>query len=271
MSDALLLLAINFAGLLAVILLLWGLSVVIRDVSFIDAFWAFGMVLLAWGAAWQVGADAPHAKLLLGLTSLWGLRLAIHLGVRWATHGEDPRYTKILARTMETKKWSWGKAALLTVFLTQAPLLFLTCLPAQIGIWASAGHPASVGIIGWIGAAAALTGIAFETIGDAQLDRFRKDPANKGQVLDTGLWRYTRHPNYFGDALTWWGIWLIVADLGWGAALASVIGPIFLTFTLTKWSGKALLEKGLHKTRPAYADYVARTSGFIPWPPKTKA
>ena len=87
MSDALLLLAINFAGLLAVILLLWGLSVVIRDVSFIDAFWAFGMVLLAWGAAWQVGADAPHAKLLLGLTSLWGLRLAIHLGVRWAAHG----------------------------------------------------------------------------------------------------------------------------------------------------------------------------------------
>ncbi|OHD04770.1 DUF1295 domain-containing protein [Sphingopyxis sp. RIFCSPHIGHO2_12_FULL_65_19] len=271
MTDALSLLAINFAGLLGVILLLWGAAVTIRDVSFIDAFWAFGMVLLAWGTAWQVGADAPHAKLLLGLVSLWGLRLAIHLTIRWATHGEDPRYKKILAHMMETKKWGWAKTALVAVFLTQAPLLFITCLPAQVGIWASAGDPvAGVGIIGWIGAAAALAGIAFESIGDAQLDRFRKNPANRGKVLDTGLWRYTRHPNYFGDALTWWGIWLVVLDLGWPAALASLIGPIFLTFTLTRWSGKALLEKGLHKTRPDYADYVARTSGFIPWPPKTR-
>jgi steroid 5-alpha reductase family enzyme len=229
------------------------------------------MVLLAWGAAWQVGAETAHAKLLLGLTSLWGLRLTIHLGIRWARHGEDPRYAKILAWTMGKRKWSWAKTALVMVFLTQAPLLFITCLPAQIGIWASAAGAASgVGILGWIGAAAALVGIAFETIGDAQLDAFRKDPANKGKVLDTGLWRYTRHPNYFGDALTWWGIWLVVLDLGWAPALASVAGPVFLTFTLTKWSGKALLEKGLHKTRPEYADYVQRTSGFIPWPPKTR-
>jgi steroid 5-alpha reductase family enzyme len=270
MNDALSLLAINFGGLIAVILLLWGVATLIRDVSFIDAFWAFGMVLLAWGTWWQVGAEAPHAKLLLGLTSLWGLRLAIHLTIRWASHGEDPRYKKILAHTMEKRKWGWAKTALLMVFLTQAPLLFITCLPAQIGIWASVGNGHGVGILGWIGAATALIGIAFESIGDAQLDAFRKDPANKGKVLDSGLWCYTRHPNYFGDALTWWGIWLVVADLGWVAALASVIGPIFLTFTLTKWSGKALLEKGLHKTRPEYANYVKRTSGFIPWPPKTR-
>jgi steroid 5-alpha reductase family enzyme len=270
-SDALLLLTINFGGLLAVILLLWGISVAIRDVSFIDAFWAFGMVLLAWGTWWQVGAAAPHAKLLLGLVSLWGVRLAIHLTIRWASHGEDPRYHKILAHTMERRKWGWAKTALLTVFLTQAPLLFITCLPVQIGIWASATAPdGGVGVIGWIGTAAALTGIAFESIGDAQLNAFRRNATNKGKVLDTGLWRYTRHPNYFGDALTWWGIWLVVADLGWAPALASIVGPVFLTFTLTKWSGKALLEKGLHKTRPAYADYVARTSGFIPWPPRAR-
>ena len=271
MTDALIALTINFAGLLGVILLLWGAAVAIRDVSFIDAFWAFGMVLLAWGTWWQVGAAAPHARLLLGLTSLWGLRLAIHLAIRWARHGEDPRYTKILAHTMAARRWSWPRAALLTVFLTQAPLLFLTCLPAQIGIWASAADPAAgVGAIGWIGAAAALAGIAFESIGDAQLDAFRKNPANKSKVLDTGLWRYTRHPNYFGDALTWWGLWLVVADLGWTPALASLVGPVFLTFTLTRWSGKALLEKGLYKTRPDYADYVRRTSGFIPWPPKAR-
>lgn len=271
MIDALLLLGANFAGLTGVILILWGIAVVIRDVSFIDAFWAFGMVLLAWGTWWQVGAEAPHGWLLLGFTTLWGLRLGIHLTVRWASHGEDPRYRKILAGSMEKRKWSWAKTALLMVFLTQAPLLFITCLPAQIGIWASATDPAAgVGAIGWIGAATALIGIAFETIGDAQLDAFRKNPANRGKVLDTGLWRYTRHPNYFGDALAWWGIWLVVLDLGRGPALASVIGPVFLTFTLTRWSGKALLEKGLHKTRPDYAAYVQRTSGFVPWPPKAR-
>jgi steroid 5-alpha reductase family enzyme len=108
----------------------------------------------------------------------------------------------------------------------------------------------------------------FETIGDAQLNAFRANPANKGKVLDTGLWRYTRHPNYFGDCCVWWGIWLAAASAGPLVALASLPGPLFLTFTLTKWSGKPLLEKGLAKTRPGYADYVARTSGFIPWPPK---
>jgi len=272
MSDALAMLGFNFAALIAAILILWWVSTLIRDVSFIDAFWAFGMVLLAWGSAWLTGGAGLHGRLLLGLATLWGLRLAAHLFLRWRAHGEDPRYAKIIARTMETKRWSWAKVALLTVFLTQAPLLFITCLPAQIGIWASAADPApGVGIAGLAGVVAALVGIGFETIGDAQLDRFRKDPANKGKVLDTGLWRYTRHPNYFGDALTWWGLWLIAADLGWGVALASVIGPLFLTFTLTKWSGKALLEKGLHKTRPDYAAYVQRTSGFLPWPPKTKA
>lgn len=272
MSDALTLLAMNFAALIAVILLLWRVAVHIRDVSFIDAFWALGMVLLAWGAAFQAGFDGLRTQLLLLLVSLWGLRLGAHLLRRWRTEGEDPRYARILGRTMEAKGWSWPRAALLTVFLTQAPLLFLTCLPAQLGIWASATTPpATLGLLSAIGTMAALTGIAFESIGDWQLKRFRADAANKGRVLDTGLWRYTRHPNYFGDALAWWGIWLVAAEAGWGVALASLIGPVFLTFTLTKWSGKALLEKGLHKTRPDYADYVQRTSGFIPWPPKTKA
>lgn len=271
MIDLPTMLAINFGGLLAVILVLWAGSVLIRDVSFIDAFWAFGMVLLAWGSARQVGIGAPHGQLLLGLTTLWGLRLAVHLGVRWARSGEDPRYKRIMARTMEAKGWGWARVSLFTVFLTQAPLLFITCLPAQVGIWANAADPfRDVGIVGWIGAAAAIVGTAFETIGDWQLGRFRADPANKGKVLDTGLWRYTRHPNYFGDALTWWGIWLVAADTGHWAAWASVVGPVFLTFTLTRWSGKALLEKGLHKTRPDYADYVQRTSGFIPWPPKIR-
>lgn len=261
-------LLINAVALFAAILLLWRYSVQIKDVSFIDAFWPFGMVLLAWATWAQSGAPGARSHLLLGLTTLWGMRLAWHLWTRWRAHGEDPRYTKIMASTTAKKGWSWSKTALISVFLTQAPLLFITCLPAQLGIWASDGGRTVLGPLAAFGAAIALIGIAFETIGDAQLNRFRSDPANKGKVLDTGLWRYTRHPNYFGDACTWWGIWLVAAETGQPGWI-SIVGPIFLTFTLTKWSGKPLLEKGMKKTRPEYAAYVARTSGFFPWPPKS--
>lgn len=262
-----LLLGLNFAVLMAVILLLWGYATRIRDVSFIDAFWAFGMVVLAWSSWLQIEGHGRRADMLLALTSLWGLRLSWHLFSRWREHGEDPRYTKIIAATMESKRWSWNKTALLGVFLTQAPLLFITCLPAQLGIWASESGGPIMGPVAWAGVAVALTGIVFESIGDAQLKAFRANPAGKGKVLSTGLWRYTRHPNYFGDACTWWGIWLVAAETGpWG--WASIIGPIFLTFTLTRWSGKPLLERGLKKSRPDYAAYVERTSGFFPWPPK---
>jgi steroid 5-alpha reductase family enzyme len=260
-------LLINFALLMVIILALWAYAVHIRDVSFIDAFWALGMVILALASWLQIDGQGRRADVLLALTGIWGLRLSWHLFTRWRAHGEDPRYTKIMSATIAAKGWSWGKTALLSVFLTQAPLLFVTCLPAQLGIWASEGGRTIMGPFGWAGAVIAIVGIAFETIGDAQLNAFRADPGNKGKVLNTGLWRYTRHPNYFGDACTWWGIWLIAAETGpWG--WASVIGPVFLTFTLTKWSGKPLLERGLKKTRPEYADYIARTSGFFPWPPK---
>jgi steroid 5-alpha reductase family enzyme len=260
-------LAMNAVALLVVILFLWAIAVRIRDVSFIDAFWSFGMVLLSWASWLQVDAPSTRANVLLGLVTLWGLRLAIHLFTRWRAHGEDPRYVRIIGSAMEKKGWSWGKTALIMVFLMQAPLLFITCLPAQLGIIASHATP-GLGPLAWIGAAIAIIGIAFETIGDAQLTAFRANPANKGTVLNTGLWRYTRHPNYFGDFATWWGIWLVAADAGFGVAIASIIGPLFLSFTLMKWSGGPLLERGLKKTRPEYADYIAKTSGFFPWPPK---
>lgn len=272
MTDFAELLVNNFVGLMAIVILLWIAARGIGDVSFIDAFWPFGMVLIAWATALQAGFDGLRTQVILLLVTLWGLRLSIHLFMRWRVQGPDPRYHRIIGRTMEARGWGWPTTALVMVFLAQAPLLFVTCLPAQIGMFASATTPpALVGWLGMIGTAAALAGIAFETFGDAQLDAFRADPANKGRVLDTGLWAYTRHPNYFGDALTWWGIWLVAADAGLWVALASIVGPIFLTFTLTRWSGKPLLERGLHKTRPGYADYVTRTSGFIPWPPKRRA
>lgn len=267
MSGVWQLLAINLVVLFALIVVLWGYATRIRDVSFIDAFWPFGMVVLAWASWFQIEDGGRRATVLLGLTSIWGLRLAGHLYSRWRAHGEDPRYTKIMAAMVDGKGWSWNKAALLGVFLTQAPLLFVTCLPAQLGIWASESGGAIMGPIAWAGVVVAVIGIGFESIGDAQLKTFRANPGNKGKVLDTGLWRYTRHPNYFGDACTWWGLWLIAAETG-PAGWASIIGPIFLTFTLTRWSGKPMLERGLKKSRPHYAAYVERTSGFFPWPPK---
>ncbi len=260
----------SLALIMALMILLWGVAQLLRDVSFIDAVWAYGMVLLAWVAAlvaWHGagGSLPPVAMALLALTSLWGLRLGTHLLIRWRRSGPDPRYAKTLGRAMERRGWSFGLASLLIVFLMQGPLLWFVSLPAQVGILA-AQPAAPIGGIGWVGIALALTGIAFESIGDLQLARFRRDPASAGQVMNKGLWRYTRHPNYFGDACCWWGIWLLAATTGAGAW--TIASPLFLTFTLMRWSGAPILEGRLLRSRPGYADYVARTSGFIPWPPR---
>lgn len=258
----------NLVGLLAVILVLWLISLKLRDVSFIDAFWAFGMVLLAWGSLLQVGSTGPIGIALLALTTIWGLRLSIHLFIRWSAEGEDKRYKMIIGHAMEKQGWSWGKVALVKVFLMQAPLLFITCLPAQLGIFASAGQSQGLTVLSWIGIVIALIGIGFETIGDAQLKAFTANPANKGKVLNTGLWRYTRHPNYFGDFATWWGIWIVATSVSFWVGIASIFGPLFLSFTLMRWSGAPMLERGMKKRRPGYEEYIARTSGFFPWPPK---
>lgn len=260
MLDALLL---NVAVLAAMMLVLWGLAVRIGDVSFIDAVWAFGMVVMA-AASWlQVGDTGPRAAALAAMTAIWGLRLGLHLLTRWRSHGEDPRYARMLGKAKAQDRFAG--AALGKVFAPQAVLLFIVCLPAQLGILSP---PSRLGTVAYAGLALWLVGMVFEAVGDAQLKAHRADPARKGQVLDSGLWRYTRHPNYFGDCCVWWGIWLVAAEAGPVAALASLPGPLFLTFTLTRWSGKPLLERGLAKTRPGYADYVERTSGFFPWPPK---
>lgn len=251
------------AGLM--LLALWRVAVRIADVSFIDAVWGAGMAVLALASWWQLGDPGARAGLIVTMAAIWGTRLGLYLYTRWRASGEDRRYARMLGKAREEGRFA--SAALSRVFGPQAVLLYVTCLPAQLGILASPG-PSPVGALAWTGFALWLVGMVFETLGDAQLKAFLSDPANKGKVLDTGLWRYTRHPNYFGDACVWWGIWLAAAEAGPWIALASLPGPLFLTFTLTRWSGKPLLEKGLAKSRPGYAEYVARTSGFIPWPPR---
>ena len=262
MGEAML---INAAIAAVLLLTAWQVAVRIKDVSFIDAIWGGGMAVLAIASWLQLGEPGLRANLIAAMAAVWGLRLFWHLFTRWRAHGEDVRYARMLGKAKEQGRFT--QAALTVVFGPQAFLLYLTCLPAQLGVLAS-GAPAPLGPLALAGAALWLLGMVFEVVGDAQLKAFRNDAASKGKVLDTGLWRYTRHPNYFGDACVWWGIWLAAADAGLLVALISLPGPLFLTFTLTKWSGKPLLEKGLAKTRPGYAEYVARTSGFIPWPPK---
>ena len=262
MVEALL---INAAAAAGTLLVGWLVAVRIRDVSFIDAIWGGGMAVLAVASWLQLDEPGDRASLIAAMAAAWGLRLFWHLYTRWRGHGEDVRYARMLGKAKEQGRFA--QAALTKVFGPQAVLLYITCLPAQLGVL-SGEAPAAIGPLALAGAALWLLGMVFESVGDAQLKAFRANPANKGKVLDTGLWRYTRHPNYFGDCCVWWGIWLAAASAGPLVALASLPGPLFLTFTLTKWSGKPLLEKGLAKTRPGYADYVARTSGFIPWPPK---
>ena len=263
LTETATLLALNLALITAVMLALWGLSLRLKDVSFIDGVWPLGMLMLALATWPRTEGDPVRKALLLWLCGIWALRLGWHLLRRWRALGADARYTDILGRMDRDRGWSFGRTALLVVFLPQAFLAWLTSLPVQLG---QVAMTPAIGLIGWAGAVLAVIGIGFESLGDAQLAAFRRDPKNKGKVLDTGLWRYTRHPNYFGDACVWWGLWLIAAETTPG--LFAVAGPLFLTFTLTKWSGIGITEKATAKSKPGYADYVRRTSAFVPWPPR---
>lgn len=251
---------LNLALALSAALILWVVAQRIRDVSFIDAFWAFGMVLMAASSFLLADGSIERRALLTGLCTIWGLRLGLHLFGRWRRDGVDRRYANLFARAA-ARGMGFPVASLIFVFLPQAVLMWMVSLPVQLG-QASGG----LGVIAWIGAALAITGIVIEGVADAQLEAFRKDKTQTGQVMDRGLWRYSRHPNYFGDACVWWGLFLIAVEAPLG--IFALPGPIFLTWTLVKWSGAPLLEKSLQQSRPDYADYVQRTSGFILWPPK---
>ncbi len=263
--NAVMVLATNAAVLVALFVTMWLLCLKTRDVTPVDSLWALGMVVMAATTFVQTAGDPTRKALLFGLCALWGVRLGGYLLWRWRDHGPDRRYQTMFARAKEAKGWGFATASLLLVFAIQAPLLFIVCLPVQLGQIDAA--PA-LGAVGWAGAVLALIGIAFESVGDAQLVRFRRDPANAGQVMDRGLWRYTRHPNYFGDACTWWGLYLIAAETHIG--LFALPGPVLLTWTLMKWSGAPTIEGRLKRKKPGYDDYMRRTSGFVPWWPKSR-
>ena len=259
----------NAALLLAAALVFWLIALAIDKVSFVDSVWGGAIAGLAVASFLQLHAAGTMATVLMLMTSVWVIRLARHLLLRFLRHGEDKRYVKLLADARENGRW-W-LAALLRVFLLQSVLLFIVSSPAQVGILA-AGDAGGIPPLAWAGFALYALGIFFEWVGDWQLARFKADPANEGKVMDEGLWRYTRHPNYFGDACVWWGIWIAAMGVDPGLVIWTLPGPVFLTFTLVKWSGAAMTEKGMRKKYgQEFADYVARTSAFIPLPPRASS
>ena len=239
---------------------LWLVSLALRNASIVDIFWGLGFALIAAVGLAHAGPDpAPRQWLVAGLVGVWGVRLAGYLFWRNAGHGEDPRYAAMRRRIGPRFGW----VSLFSVFALQGVLMWIVSLPVQVVMRAPGGP---LGALDALGVALCAIGLGFEAIGDAQLARFKADPASAGRVMDRGLWRYTRHPNYFGDACVWWGLFAIAL----GAPLGpwSVVGPALMTFLLLRVSGVPMLERSIGKRRPEYAAYAARTSGFFPRPPR---
>lgn len=261
-QQLLFLLATNFAVAMGAVLLLWLISIPLRDVSIIDMF--FAVVLFAITAvSFALGNGvASRKQLVLILVGIWALRITIHLIKRNWGHGEDPRYTKLRTWTNDDKSFIW--LSLRKVFLLQGVVIWFVSLPVQVA--SSQPSPQQLGWLAGLGTGLWAVGFLFESVGDYQLTRFRADPANRGTVLRTGLWKYSRHPNYFGELCVWWGLFLIACENVLG--LVTVIGPILYTFLIVNVTGQRTLDKKLAREKPGYAAYMDSTSGLIPMRPK---
>ncbi|MGW4954370.1 DUF1295 domain-containing protein [Streptomyces parvulus] len=231
----------------------------------VDAAWGVGFAAVAVvtsAVAAAAGEGDPVRQVLVTvLTVVWGLRLAVHIGRRGRGHGEDPRYDAMLAKAPGNR----NLYALRMVYLLQGALVWLVSLPVQAAAYGSG----PVTLLAWTGTAVWAAGLVFEAVGDAQLARFKADPAHQGRIMDRGLWSWTRHPNYFGDFLVWWGLFLVACDAGTAAAAVSVVSPLFMTYLLIGGSGKRLLERRM-ADRPGWSAYADRTSGFLPRPPRRR-
>ena len=234
--------------------ILWFVSVRIKDVSIVDLFWGTGFVVIAWVSLAIQGQPSSRVLLLSLCTTIWGLRLSLYLAIRNHGRPEDYRYAAMRQRRGESFWWS----SLFLVFWLQAAVMWVVALPIQVGSTSASGMI----LLNWIGVVIWAVGFLFEAVGDYQLARFKR---RGGVVLDQGLWRYTRHPNYFGNALIWWGITLIALEPKYWWAF---ISPVLMTFLLLKVSGVALLERSLSERSAEYRDYMRRTSSFIPLPPR---
>lgn len=250
-------LLITLGSIIATFVLLWIISLPLRNASIVDPFWGTGFVAVAWLTYGLTSAESWRSFCLLALITIWGLRLSLYLLRRNLGHGEDRRYAAM--RDANGPNFWW--ISLLTVFLLQAVILWVISFPVQVSLVIDDQSP--FGLIDMLGLTVWCVGLVFEAVGDWQLAQFRANPENAQRVLDRGLWRYTRHPNYFGDCCIWWGLYLIASA---GGAGWTIFSPLLMTLLLMKVSGVTLLEQTLPTRRPEYAAYQARTSPFFPWP-----
>ncbi len=249
----------GFLLILGLVSALWIVSLIIKDASIVDIYWGLGFVAVAWFYAYKnlENFTLVH-QLFLGMVTLWGFRLGGYLASRNLGKGEDYRYVQF--RKEGGKHWWW--ISFLRVFFLQGVLQWIVSSIFLLVVLSTA----ELSWLHYLGLVLFAIGLFFEAVGDWQLTQFKKNPENKGKVLDTGLWRYTRHPNYFGDAMIWWGFFCFAATHPQG--IYFIFAPLLMTFLLIRVSGVAMLERGLKNTKPKYAEYIRKTSAFIPMPPK---
>ena len=248
---------VNLAVALGLMTQLWIISVIRKDASVVDPFWGAGFAVLSVLSFLLTDAPDPRAWLLMGMVVVWGSRLSLYLTLRNRGKGEDRRYAAM--RQKHGVKFWW--VSLFSVFLLQGVIMWFVSLPIQAGMYFGEGQALgwldAVGVIVW------LVGFVFESVGDYQMARFKSVPDNQGHVMDRGLWGLTRHPNYFGDFMVWWGHYLTACGSGvWW----TIMSPAFMSFLLIKVSGVRLLEKDISDRRPGYREYIQTTNAFFPGP-----
>ena len=249
----------NLAAVAVMMVAGWLISLAYKNVTIVDSLWGLGFVLIAWLTFFVSDGYYGRQILVVALVTLWGLRLCLYLSWRNWGKGEDPRYGS-WRKQSSNRFWL---VSLFKVFVLQALFLWVISVSLQIGLLAM--KPDSFTWLDGLGFIIWAAGFVFESLGDWQLARFKSDPASKGRVMDHGLWAYTRHPNYFGEFLVWWGLYFITLSTpnGWW----TIFSPIIITSVLLKMTGIPLTEKALVENRPGYADYIKRTSAFVPWWP----
>ena len=247
----------NFAAIVTMMCIGWLISLRCRNVTMVDSLWGLGFVMIVWITYFSAGGFAGRKALIAVLATAWGVRLSYYLSRRNWNAGEDRRYAEWRTKAGE-RFWL---VSLFKVFLLQAVFLWVISLVLQLGQFSPL--PARFVWLDMLGVCLWMAGFFFEVVADRQLAKFKKDPANRGRVMDRGLWAYSRHPNYFGEFLIWWGFFLIT--LSTPGSWWTVISPLIMTVVLLKMTGIPLTETAILKTRPAYGEYVARTNAFVPW------
>lgn len=252
---------IGYGIIILFMTVVWLISVRIKNASIVDMVWGFVFVVAAvtYFALGDKGYDT-RKWLVLILTVIWGMRLSLYLTVRNWGKEEDFRYQRFREHYGAERYWWFS---FFQVFLLQGSILWVVSLPLAVAQFHDT--PAYLTVFDVLGVIVWGIGVFFEAVGDWQLARFKSNPENKGKVMNTGLWRYTRHPNYFGDSMVWWGLFLLAVSTPWG--ILTIISPILMTYLLLRVSGVRMLERTL-KQKPGYEEYIRRTSAFFPMPPK---